>query len=173
VCLLQADVSARPRRTSRSRGAGLEVPAHHQARVRSRQTLPTALLGFLTLRRFAPDVGCVAVSSAAGLHAVRRSLAPIYFRRGTVRPKGKVKMLKRTGDHESSVRLPGLPPVIDPCRSALIARRGRSCLGLCLSQGCGHHKGAFERARPRSDHQPPETASGPYPLMGLTTNEMR
>jgi len=98
---------------------------------------------------------------------------PDLFSSGNRPSKGKFKMLKRTGDHESSVRLPGLPPVIDPCRSALIARRGRSCLGLCLSQGFGHHQGAFERARPRPDHQPPETASGPYPLMGLTANEMR
>jgi hypothetical protein len=35
--LQRADVSARPNRTSRSLGAGLKVPAHHQARVRGRR----------------------------------------------------------------------------------------------------------------------------------------
>jgi len=57
-------------------------------------------------------------------------------------------------------------PVIDSCRRDF-SRVGRSCLGLCLFQGFGRHVNASVRARPRVDHQPPETVSGPYPLMGL------
>jgi len=44
--------------------------------------------GIFSLRRFCPDGGCAVVSNLAGLHAVRRTLAAIYFRRGIVRPKG-------------------------------------------------------------------------------------
>jgi len=84
--LRRADVSARPNRTSRSTGAGLKVPAHHQARVRGRRLA----------RRHSWDsdpsqvcsrCGCGPVSSAAGLRAVCRLLAAINFRRGIVRPK--------------------------------------------------------------------------------------
>jgi len=58
--------------------------------------------GIFTLRRFVPDDRCGDVSIVAGLHAVRRSLAPIDFRRGIVRPVGKSECEKRTNDHESS-----------------------------------------------------------------------
>jgi hypothetical protein len=58
------------------------------------------------------------VSALAGLHAVCLALAAIYFRRGTDRPVeiplGEINASKGTGDHERLVRLPGLPPVIDP-----------------------------------------------------------
>jgi hypothetical protein len=56
-----------------------------------------------------------------------------------------------TGDHESSVRLPGLPPVIDPCRGDMLCCPGRSCLGLCLFQGSGSrssgHSSGLDPAR--------------------------
>jgi len=60
-----------------------------------------------------------------------------------------------------------LPSSIRPPRVSLHVER--SCHGLCLLQDFGHVKRATARARPRVDHQPPETVSGPYPLMGLTT----
>jgi len=63
--------------------------------------------GILTLRRFVPDDRCGDVSNVAGLHAVRRSLAPIYFRRGIVRPGGKSNAKKGRAIRESSVRFPG------------------------------------------------------------------
>jgi len=62
-----------------------------------------------------------------------------------------------------------LPSSIRPLRVSL--RVGRSCHGLCLLQDFGHVARASAWARPRTDHQPPETVSGPYPLMGLPTNK--
>jgi len=50
----------------------------------------------------------------------------------------------------------------------------RSCLGLCLLQGCRARCCAFDRARPRSDHQPPPAHARnfvrphtDYPLAGF------
>jgi hypothetical protein len=103
--------------------------------------------GIFTLRRFAPDAGCESVSRCAGLRAVCRSLAAIYFRRGIVRPRG-IQKRKRTGDHEFSVRFPGF---VSRHRSALkrISRRlSRSCLGLCLFQVCGHPRTHLHRHDP-------------------------
>jgi len=60
----------------------------------------------------------------------------------------------------SWLRLLGFAPVCGPTRDHATTRR--SCLGLCLLQGCRARIRASRRARPRRDHQPPET---PRPLV--------
>jgi hypothetical protein len=75
------------------------------------------------------------------------------------------------------VRLLGFAPVCDPCPAApldTVGPQDRSCLGLCLLQGCGRVSAHANRARPRLNHQPPGwrarvslRAARPNPLMGL------
>jgi hypothetical protein len=73
-----------------------EAAAHHQARVRVRRLEPTALMGFSPFADLIPIAGAMNVSTAAGLRAVCRSLAAIYFRRGIVRPEKSVCEKGRT-----------------------------------------------------------------------------
>jgi hypothetical protein len=69
-----------------------------------------------------------------------------------------------------SVQLPGFTPVIDPRAVVFSPRRAILPWALPLAGLRVPINGTTARARPRVDHQPPETVSGPYPLMGLTTN---
>jgi hypothetical protein len=46
-------------------------------------------------------------------------------------------------------------------------RGGNTALGFASSRIFRTPVGALTRARPRVGHQPPETASGSYPLMGF------
>jgi hypothetical protein len=130
--LLRVNVFTWPSRTSRSLGAGLEVPAHHQGSARGRRFVrrhswdfhPSQVCSRRRVRRCFQSRGPACRSPIA-----RRDL---FSSRN--RPSKGNQMRKRTGDHESSVRFPGF---ISRHRSALrrISRRlSRSCLGLCLFQ---------------------------------------
>jgi len=129
---------------------------------------PDGAPGIFTLRRFVPDDRCADVSTAAGLRAVYRSLAPIDFRRGIVRPEGESNA-KKDG-RSMSLRFGFQAWLLSSIRAEAILGHlclGRSCLGLCLFQGYGHRNSAFERARPRPDHQPPEYRFRPLSAPGF------
>jgi hypothetical protein len=88
--------------------------------------------------------------------------APIDFRRVELPPLREQESSHSCG--KSRVRsdwLLGLTPVCGPCLQASGSHvaastpEDRSCLGLCLLQGCGHGACAFGRARPRPDHPVP------------------
>jgi len=61
-----------------------------------------------------------------------------------------------------------LPPLASRASPPRLRTASRCCPGISLLQVFQTPIGAFERARPRTDHQPPATVSGPYPLMGFT-----
>jgi hypothetical protein len=127
------------------------------------------------LRSFSPGPGWLNVS-------VDRTHLPFpervhldNFRRGTGRSENlksapTLKSTRRGHSHRGSwASFPW--PVC--CRAGFWAERQRYCRGLCLLQDCRTLFGAFTRARPRVDHQPPETASGSYPLMGFACSDWR
>jgi len=96
------------------------------------------------------------ISAGPGPRAVGRlSSAPIYFRRGDRPPVEKIQICKsdRPGMSTRFDFWASLPSAV--CRRSTRRPRRRSCLGLCLSQGC-RSRAAFHndrratgRARPR------------------------
>jgi len=150
AALLRVNVFTRPRRTSRSLGAGLEVPARHQARVRGRRIEPTALLGFLPFAGLLPMPGAAMSPLPRACVPFVVSLAAIYFRRGTVRPESR-RMQKGRTIVSAATRASRLAPVTDPCRTDVSPPRPILPWALPLS-GFGRHKDASARARPHVDH---------------------
>jgi hypothetical protein len=86
--LRRADVSARPERTSRSLGAEDKLRPAIRPGARS-AVRPTALLGFQSLRRFAPDREWRDVSICRACMPFLDSFAAINFRRGIGRLEGE------------------------------------------------------------------------------------
>ena len=89
--------------------------------------------------------------------------------------------VRETGERawDESMLASGFAPVCDPFRDLRGARapdgigRDRSCLGLCLLQGCGHAFVQSTRARTRVSHRPPERPlSLSHPLMGLNADPL-
>jgi hypothetical protein len=77
---------------------------------------------------------------------------------------------------ELSARLLGFVPaasLLSHAGFSSLAPGGKTALGFASSRMFGAPFGAFARARPRVDHQPPETASGSYPLMGFSCSDRR
>jgi hypothetical protein len=75
---------------------------------------------------------------------------------------------------ELSARLLGFVPaasLLSHAGFSSLAPGGKTALGFASSRMFGAPFGAFARARPRVDHQPPETASGSYPLMGFSCSD--
>jgi len=154
------------KRTSRSLGTEDEASAHHQGRVRGRQFNRRHSWASCPSQVYS-RCGWRDVSAAPGLHAVRRIPRRDNFRRGIVRPKERY--LKGRAIMSSSVQLPGFIPSIDPPAAGFSPRRAILPWALPLAGFWIPINETTARARPRVDHQPPETVSGPYPLMGLTT----
>jgi len=165
---------------------------------RATQVLPSALSpdgapGVQpTLRRFAPADRVDARRERRGRTDLRRAIrraggssgaaflpvrahvsfgaprsAPIDFRRGDRPPVGETREKERSAGDEmastSGLRLPSA--VRAPDR---LGPGPRSCLGLCLSQGCsGTRYRASAGLDPVADHQPP--ARSPYSFVGDRT----
>ena len=136
-----------------------------------------------TLRRFDPSAGwtrrnaCVRVAADSREHtvvlirvdisarpdprAVRASAsAPIDFRRGDRSPVGVTGSAKAVGRGCGWRRLLGFDSRLRSAPSALVWLTKRSCLGLCLLQGCRAH---FAVHRPGSTPLPitnPRSADG-------------
>lgn len=123
-------------RTSRSLGAEDKLRPAIRPGARS-AVRPTALLGFQSLRRFAPDREWRDVSICRACVPFVDSFAAINFRRGIGRLGGTVD-LKKTNDHELVVAASRLHSRVRSAPRGFLSARTRSCLGLCLSQDFGH-----------------------------------
>jgi len=115
------------------------------------------------------------ISVRPGPRAVCASPPPRFIFVGvTGRRLGTSERKRRSAWDEIGIDFWASLPFSVRFRGLLLAT-DRSCLGLCLLQGFGHAIRAFDRARPRSDHQSPEITSRfradvyaiPNPLMGL------
>jgi len=108
---------------------------------------PTALLGFSPFAGLLPMPGAnLFPNSRACMPFADRSPRFIFVAEPSVQ-RGNQKR-KRTGDHESSVRLPGFNSRHRSALSRISRRSSRSCLGLCLFQVCGHPKMHLHRHDP-------------------------
>jgi hypothetical protein len=123
----------------------------------------TALLGFISaLRRFAPATGDRSFLTSRAHVPVRPIAPPRFIFVGLIAPLAMEIESQHERRRSRAIGLAsGLTPVCGPfpkapgpARCSPTEPSDRSCLGLCLSQGCGH-RCAFGRARPRPDHQTP------------------
>jgi len=107
---------------------------------------PATLVGF-ALRRFVPIGGWLGVSAAPGPRAIFHPSPPRFIFVGELRRRS-LSVPEPRRNQGRDVWLLGFAPVYGPRLAGIICRqtrrRNRSCLGLCLLQGCGHtvaHRG--------------------------------
>lgn len=106
---------------------------------------------------------------AVAPHVVRIFVAPIYFLRGTGRHSNQIDKT-HTGLDQSRTMMRGswdLPPLASRAAPPRLRSASRCCPGISLFQVFQTPTGAFVQARPRTDHQPPATASGPVSAHGF------
>jgi hypothetical protein len=135
---------------------------------------PTALLGFQSLRRFAPDAGGTTSPSAGPACCFADRSPRLIFVAGSVVLKGKLD-LKKTNDHELVVAASRLHSGVRSAPRGFLSARARSCHGLCLSQDFGHDIACIPRG-----HDPAWIISlrKPFPapirswVLRQTSNEM-
>lgn len=129
---------------------------------------PAALLGFVPSQSHSrPRVAGV---SAGRAHLPFPGRPPRWFssRGWSPEPACASPTSKKRPGQGRPPRLLGFVLAGDPCPAAVL-RGGRADTALGFAPlGSSGACGATVRARPRPDHQTPETASGPYPLMGFT-----
>jgi hypothetical protein len=101
--------------------------------------------------------GLTSLPCRAHVPFVPAASAPIYFRRGDRPPVGNTSESKRRSIWTRMASTSGLRSRLRSDVTADFWPGYRSCLGLCLLQGFGHAAVHPDRARPRSDHQPPGT----------------
>jgi hypothetical protein len=122
------------------------------------------------LRRFHPNNGCGASPrSRACMPFALRSPRFIFVAEPSVLWKSMLQ--KGTGDHERLVRLPGLPPVIDPSggpsRQPFDPALGFASCRIFGSSIGTSRAGSTPRRSSASGPARLQSRSGPYPLMGL------
>jgi hypothetical protein len=130
--------------------------------------------GVHSLRRFDPAGGWACISASPGPHAVRAHRPPRFIFVGVTGRLLEVRQDLKSGRPGTIwLRLLGFDSRL---RSDSVARRAadRSCLGLCLLQGCGHGSVHPRGLDPSADHQPPGRLrrqrcrfAVPYPLVGF------
>jgi hypothetical protein len=100
------------------------------------------LLGFTSaLRRLAPASGERSFLIARAHLPVRPTHSPRLIFVGLIRPRIRQCVSGRMSRESADDRIGfwASTPVCGPCLAAIVSSpRDRSCLGLCLLQGCGH-----------------------------------
>jgi len=136
-----------------------EAAARHQTRVRAGLDRSRRhSWDFFSFAGFVPTAGArLSPTSRACVLLVDRSPRFIFVAESSVRRE--VNGLKRTGDYEHSLQLPGFAPAIDPARRDFSRERVDPALGFASCRVSGGPSAATPRARPRNDHQPPASAA--------------
>lgn len=142
--------------------------------------------GFVPFAVLLPSAGGLALPSAPSRLPFPSRAAPIIFVGGSAGPNLFPSVKWVATDHGAPARLPGFNLVGNPFPIPMGAAKGPT-LQRAVRTGSGSsiHRprprlpwdlplaglwtpvGALARARPRVGRRPPETASGPYPLVGF------